>query len=149
VSRAFRLAGLLRLRSMAEEQAAVQLAQSTRERDVAEARRRATQAALAEAQIPQQTDVLGMRAVIASRMALSSLLVDRTAQVSVAQDEVDEAGAAWSEARTRTRTLEKLQEKHERTVLAEEQSAEQKVLDEIAGRRTPAPVAGPGAGEDA
>lgn len=147
MSRAFRLAGLLRLRSMAEEQAAVQLAQSTRERDIAEARRRATQAALAEAQIPQQTDVLGMRAVIASRMALSSLLVDRTAQVTVAQDEVDEAGEAWSQARTRTRTLEKLQEKHERTVLLEEQSAEQKVLDEIAGRR-PAGV-GTGAGEDA
>jgi flagellar FliJ protein len=138
VSRAFRLAGLLRLRALAEEQAAAQRAASVRGRDTATARAAATQAALASAEFPGMSDSRGVQAVVASRLALSALLVDRRAQVLVAQDEVDAADAAWSEARTRTRTLEKLQEKHDTAVRAEEQRAEQLVLDEVAGRRTAA-----------
>ena len=135
MSRAFRLAGLLRLRSIAEEQAAARLATTTRGRDAAAARSRATEHALGGAVFPSETDALGMRAVIASRMALSALLVDDRARVMVAQDAVDVADAAWAEARTRTRTLEKLQDKHEAAARVEEQRAEQVVLDEIAGRR--------------
>jgi flagellar FliJ protein len=154
VSRAFRLAGLLRLRGLAEEQAAARLAGATRTRDDATARRTATEAALGAARFPEGpdgTDGLGMQAVVASRMALSALLVDQRARVVVTQDAVDAADADWSAARTRTRTLEKLQEKHEAVVQVEEQRAEQVVLDEIAGRRgatgptlpgEPAPVAG-------
>ncbi len=144
MSRPFRLAGLLRLRTMAEEQAAVQLARTTRERDAAEIRRRATSASLGDAEFGLRSDLVGVRAVIASRMALSALLVDHQARVVVAQDAVEQADADWSAARTRTRTLEKLQERQEKAVLLDEQRAEQKVLDEIAGRRTAAPVPGPG-----
>jgi flagellar FliJ protein len=135
VSRAFRLAGLLRLRSIAEEQAAASLATSTRGRDAAAARSRSTEAALGAAQFGVDMSSVGMQAVVASRLALSALLVDHRAQVLQAQDEVDVADAAWAEARTRTRTLEKLQDKHEAAVRVEEQRAEQVVLDEIAGRR--------------
>jgi flagellar FliJ protein len=135
VSRAFRLAGLLRLRSIAEEQAAASLAISTRGRDAAAARSRSTEAALGAAQFGVDMSSVGMQAVVASRLALSALLVDHRAQVLQAQDEVDAADAAWAEARTRTRTLEKLQDKHEAAVRVEEQRAEQVVLDEIAGRR--------------
>jgi len=144
VSRAFRLAGLLRLRALAEEQAAAQRAVSVRGRDTAAARVTATEAALASAGFAPLSDGPGMQAVVASRLALSALLVDRRAQVLVAQDEVDAADAVWSEARTRTRTLEKLQEKHDAAVRVEEQRAEQVVLDEIAGRRAGVPA---GAGE--
>ncbi|HEY0215127.1 MAG TPA: flagellar FliJ family protein [Cellulomonas sp.] len=144
MSRPFRLAGLLRLRTMAEERAAVELARTTRERDAAEVRRRATQASLGDAQLGERSDLIGVRAVIASRMALSNLLVDHAAQVVVAQDSVDTADAEWSAARTRTRTLEKLQERQEKAALLEEQRGEQKVLDEIAGRRPAVLVPGPG-----
>ncbi|RMI02084.1 flagellar export protein FliJ [Cellulomonas triticagri] len=147
MSRAFRLAGLLRLRSLAEEQAAAQLADRTRTRDAAAARSRATEQALSGAAFPTTMDATAMRAVVASRMALSSLLVDHRARVEVAQDAVTTAEGEWADARTRTRTLEKLQDKHETAVRAEEQRAEQVVLDEIAGRlggRTPVTV---GAGE--
>jgi len=140
VSRAFRLAGLLRLRAFAEEQAAAQRATSVRGRDAAAARAVATQTALGSAVFPEGTDARGVQAVVASRLALSALLVDRRAQVLVAQDEVDAADAAWSAARTQTRTLEKLQEKHEAAVRVEEQRAEQVVLDEVAGRRAAVPA---------
>lgn len=150
MSRAFRLAGLLRLRSIAEEQAAATLADRTRGRDAAAARSRATEAALGDAQFAVDMSSLNMQAVVASRLALSALLVDHRARVDQAQDEVDVADAAWAEARTRTRTLEKLQDKHEAAARVEEQRAEQIVLDEIAGRRagvrTPA-TAGAGEGD--
>ncbi|QZN86141.1 flagellar export protein FliJ [Cellulomonas sp. C5510] len=142
MSRAFRLAGLLRLRTLAEEQAAARLGDATRSRDAAAARRDATQAALGDARFPSGTDALGMRAVVASRMALSALLVDQRAAATAAQDVVEAADTAWSQARTRTRTLEKLQEKHEETVRVEDQRAEQVVLDEVAGRRSVAPSPG-------
>jgi flagellar FliJ protein len=138
VSRAFRLAGLLRLRAAAEEQAAARLAEQSRGRDAAVARHTATEVALGAARFPSATDALGMRAVVASRTALSALLVDQRARVAVAQEAVDVADAAWAQARTRTRTLEKLEEKHTAAVRVEEQRAEQIVLDEIAGRRAAA-----------
>lgn len=150
MSRAFRLAGLLRLRSIAEEQAAATLADRTRGRDAAAARSRATEQALGGAQFTVDMSSVTMQAVVASRLALSALLVDHRAQVGQAQDEVDAADAVWAEARTRTRTLEKLQDKHEAAARVEEQRAEQVVLDEIAGRRagvrTPA-VTGTGEGD--
>jgi len=148
VSRAFRLAGLLRLRALAEEQAAARLAGATRTRDAAAARRAATESALGATRFvegPEGTDGLGMQAVVASRMALSALLVDQRARVVVTQDAVDAADADWSAARTRTRTLEKLQEKHRAAAQVEEQRAEQVVLDEIAGRRRAGAPAAPGA----
>ncbi len=135
MSRAFRLAGLLRLRSLAEEQAAAELAGRTRGRDAALARSRATEHALGDATFPAATDSVGVQAVVASRLALSALLVDQRARVAVLQEAVEQADTAWAEARTRTRTLEKLQDKHEVAVRAEEQRAEQLVLDEVAGRR--------------
>lgn len=145
MSRAFRLAGLLRLRALAEEQAAAQRATTARGRDTAAARVAATEAALGSAAFPAGADPRAVQAVVAGRLALSALLVDRRAQVAVAQDELDAADAAWAEARSRTRTLEKLQEKHDAAVRAEEQRAEQVVLDEVAGRRAAATV---GAGAD-
>lgn len=147
MSRAFRLAGLLRLRSIAEEQAAATLADRTRGRDAAAARSRATEDALGGAQFGADMDSLGMQAVVASRLALSALLVDHRGRVGQAQDEVDVADAAWAAARTRTRTLEKLQDKHEAAVRVEEQRAEQIVLDEIAGRRAGVRVGAAGEGD--
>ncbi len=132
---AFRLAGLLRLRSLAEEQAAVELAGATRARDAAVARRVATEEALGAAQFPLGSNPTAMRAVIASRLALSGLLVEQRALTVAAQQVMDERADDWSAARTRTRTLEKLEEKHVTAETEADQRAEQIVLDEIAGRR--------------
>lgn len=132
---AFRLAGLLRLRSLAEEQAAVELAGATRSRDAAVARRVATEEALGAAQFPLGNNPTAMRAIIASRLALSGLLVEQRALTTAAQQVMDERADDWSAARTRTRTLEKLEEKHVTAETEADQRAEQIVLDEIAGRR--------------
>ncbi|WP_263120109.1 flagellar export protein FliJ [Cellulomonas sp. RIT-PI-Y] len=132
---AFRLAGLLRLRALAEEQAAVELAGATRARDAAVARRVATEEAIGAAAFPVGTNATALRAVIASRLALSGLLVEQRALTVAAQTVVDDKDAEWSAARTRTRTLEKLEERHVTTERDADQRAEQLVLDEIAGRR--------------
>ena len=132
---AFRLAGLLRLRALAEEQAAVELAGATRARDAAEARRAATESALGSAVVPRGADGQAMRAVIASRLALSSLLVDQRTLTAAAQQVMDDRAEDWSSARTRTRTLEKLEAKHHAAETEADLRAEQVVLDEIAGRR--------------
>ncbi|MEV7972390.1 flagellar FliJ family protein [Cellulomonas sp. NPDC089187] len=144
---AFRLAGLLRLRSLAEEQAAVELAGATRARDAAAARRAATEQALGAAQFPPGTNGTAMRAVIASRLALSGLLVEQRALTAAAQQVMDDRAEDWSTARTRTRTLEKLEQKHVTAESQADQRAEQLVLDEIAGRRGGTRPAVPG--EDA
>ncbi|HEY0187061.1 MAG TPA: flagellar export protein FliJ [Cellulomonas sp.] len=144
MSRPFRLAALLRLRTLAEERAAVRLAEAVRNQDDAEARRLATQEALGTAQLPGSADALGMRAVIASRLALSGLLTEHGTAVVAAEQVVRQTGTEWADARGRTRTLEKLQERHEETERDAELHAEQVVLDEIAGRRAPAvPTTGP------
>jgi flagellar protein FliJ len=137
VSRTFRLAGLLRLRALAEDRAAVRLAEATREREGAEARRQSTEDTLGGAHLPGSMDASAMRAVVASRLALSGLLTEHAQNVVAAQEVVQQADAAWAEARSRTRTLEKLQERHEEAERVDELRAEQAVLDEIAGRRVP------------
>ncbi len=141
MSRVFRLASLLRLRTIAEEQAAVELAAVTRRRDAAEARRRETEAMLEGTTVPRLVDSLGFQAVVASRVALSGLLVEHRATVQQAQATVQDAETSWSQARTRTRTLEKLAERHETEVRVEEARTEQAALDETAGRRAAARAA--------
>ncbi len=131
----FRLASLLRLRGIAEDTAAVELAAATRRRDEAERRRLDTEVMLGNASLPARADELHWRAAVASRTALSSLLLERGSQLAQAQVVVDDAQQAWSQARTATRTLEKLEERHDAEARDEDARAEQAVIDEVAGRR--------------
>ncbi|MFI2753207.1 flagellar export protein FliJ [Cellulomonas sp. P22] len=141
MSRPFRLAGLLRLRTLAEDQAAVELARAVRQRDAAEDRRHETETVLGSASLPARSDELHWRAAVASRAALSGLLVEHSHAVVAAQAVVVDSEGLWSQARTATRTLEKLEERHDTEVRAEEARAEQAVLDEVAGRmRTGVPT---------
>jgi flagellar FliJ protein len=141
MSRAFRLAGLLRLRSMAEDRAAAELAVAARARAAADARRSDTEVMLGSASMPGRSDELHFRAAAASRAALGSLLMERRAEVRVADDEVRVADAAWTVARVRTRALEKLEERHDAQVRAEDDRAEQIVLDEVGARMRAAQLA--------
>lgn len=141
----FRLAGLLRLRQMQEEQAAADLARANAARARAEERRRDTQAMLNDSMLPERTDELAWRAAVAARASLAGMLTESVLSVRSATAVVDDAGAAWSAARTLTTTLGKLEERHDREVRLAEDRAEQLVLDETAGRRAAATTTGLGA----
>jgi len=142
MSRAFPLAGLLRLRTLTEDRAASELALARRDQSRAEQRARDTLDRLSGATLPRGGDTLAWQAAIASRAALGSLLIERKFDVAVAETVTDGCHETWSEARQQVRALERLEERHEETVRLEENRAEQKVLDEMAGRR-----ASEGAGE--
>ena len=134
MSRPFRLASLLRLRTMAEDRAAVELASANRVRSTAEHRRSETAVQLGAASMPLRGDTLHWQAAVASRAALGGLLVEHRAAVEVADEDVHVADEAWSQARSRTRALEKLEERHVAEVRAEEEHAEQVALDEVGSR---------------
>ncbi|WP_034623672.1 flagellar export protein FliJ [Cellulomonas sp. URHE0023] len=135
MSRAFPLAGLLRLRTMSEDRAASELALARRDQVRAEQRALETAERLSGATMPSGTGLLAFQASVASRSALGSLLIEHRRDVSVAETVTDERTEAWSEARQQVRTLERLEERHDEAERLEETRAEQKVLDEIAGRR--------------
>lgn len=134
MSRGFRLASLLRLRTAAEEKAAVELAEAARLRARAEQRRHDTEVLLGSAAMPAHADELHFRAAVAARVSLSGLLAEHTAEVHVADRGVEEAHVVWASAKAKARALEKLEEKHDAEVRAEDERAEQVVLDEVAGQ---------------
>lgn len=140
----FRLAGLTHLRRMQEEQAAAELARANAEARAAQERRRETAEMLSDATFPHSGDELVWRAAVAARTSLSGLVTESQAAIILAQQRVAAATDEWSEARTRATTLGKLEERHEQATRAEEEHAEQLVLDEAAirGHRSTTTVPG-------
>jgi len=138
MTRQFPLAGLLRLRALAEEQAASELARARREQTTAERRARDTAERLSGTTVPVGGDRLAWHAAVAGRVALGALLVEHRTEVVSAADVADDRAKAWTDARQQVRTLERLEERHDEAERAEEARLEQKVLDEVAGRRGPA-----------
>lgn len=132
---AFRLAGLLRLRRLQEDQAAAVLARANAERQDAVDHRDETAEMLAGTIFPAHGDELVWRAAVAGRASLTGLTMEATAALAAVEARVDQATGEWSAARTRATTLSKLEERHEVLVRAEEEAAEQLVLDEAASRR--------------
>ncbi|NUU15883.1 flagellar export protein FliJ [Cellulomonas humilata] len=135
MTRAFPLAGLLRLRALAEDQAASELALARREQASAERRARETAERLSGSTMPAVGDRLAWHAAVAGRAALGALLVERRTEVVHAEAATDDREQTWTDARQRVRALERLEERHDDAERAEEARAEQKVLDEVAGRR--------------
>ena len=133
MERRFRLAGLLRLRKLQEEQAAARLA-------LANAALRSTQTLRAGAQLAlahhtlADGDRLAWGAAVAARTSLGSLLGEATTAVGGAREQVAVDTSAWSGARSRSVGLEKLEDKHLSLVRHEDSRLEQIVLDEIAAR---------------
>ncbi|ROS25781.1 flagellar FliJ family protein [Cellulomonas sp. PhB150] len=134
MTRAFPLAGLLRMRGRAEEQAVADLATARRDEARAADLRRATAAALAGAGMPATGDDIAWMAAVASRSTLAALLSERDHQLGRAAETVQDCSEAWSVARRDARALELLEERHVATERAEELHAEQVVLDEVAAR---------------
>jgi flagellar FliJ protein len=154
MSRAFRLASLLRLRTLQEERAAGALAGAPGATRAAEATRRDAGRAVVEHALPTHVDLQHWQAGIAARAALGGLAAEATVLLGEATAAQDDAGRRWSEARSRSVALEKLEARHSQAVRREEDRAEQLVLDEIGSRtagRRPGGLgaAGSGAGTGA
>lgn len=145
MSRPFPLAGLLRVRAMAEDTAAAELAAARHLERAARERARATAELLGTSRPPAEADLAAWQAAVAARVALSSLLTQDRSAAADAEVEVGRRQEDWTAARIRTRAVERLRDKHETAERVEEERAEQVVLDEVAARST-APTA---PGEDA
>ncbi|MGY4643766.1 flagellar export protein FliJ [Cellulomonas sp. URHB0016] len=135
MNRRFPLAGLLRVRTMAEDRAAAELASARRDERAAAGLARSTQDRLGESHMPTVAEGRAFQAAVASRVALASMLVEHRATAVAAQEETDRRTEVWTDARRHVRAIERLEERHDDMVRVEDARAEQLVLDEVAGRR--------------
>ncbi|QTE29873.1 flagellar FliJ family protein [Pengzhenrongella sicca] len=133
MERAFRLAGLLRLRKLQEDQAAARLAAANAALRRTQVRRDGTYASLARHALPDG-DHRAWGVAVAGRAALGGLLGEATTAVVGAHERVTLDTSAWSATRSRSVGLEKLEDKHRVIVQHEDDRLEQIVLDEIASR---------------
>ncbi|MGW8431265.1 flagellar FliJ family protein [Curtobacterium citreum] len=130
----FRLAGILRIRGIQQQQAAGDLAQANHSLARVVQRRADIRAQLAGT----TTDAAGPGAIAAmssTRAAAQSMLADLTAMHASAEVTADDASAAYNLSRARTLALEKLQERHDRQQTAAREAQEQAALDELAVTR--------------
>ncbi|HEY8722015.1 flagellar export protein FliJ [Pengzhenrongella sp.] len=132
MERAFRLAGLLRLRRLQEDQAAARLASANAALRSAQAHRDARAVALADALLPDGDQRAFGRAVV-GRTALRFLLVEAIELAAGAREVAQVSTTQWQATRSRSVGLEKLEDKHVLLVRYEDDRTEQIVLDEIAG----------------
>lgn len=133
MERAFRLAGLLRLRRLEQDLAAARLAASNVALRAADAHRGSAQAAFAGSSL-RGGDRLAWAAAVASRASLGVLLFEATAFAGEARDLAQVSTGQWSAARSRSIGLEKLEDKHCVLVRYEDDRQERLVLDEVALR---------------
>jgi flagellar FliJ protein len=131
----FRLAGLHRLRKLQEDQAAAELASSARTRRLLQRRAELALDGLSGSEL-SEGDVLAWQASVAARAAHSAAVVAARASEAAAEEAERAASAAWTRARQRSATIDKLAERHAALVRAEDEHAEQVVLDELAIRRS-------------
>lgn len=137
MSRPYRLAGLLRLRKLQEDQAASDLAVANAARRAALDLQAVAQGELAHHGFDPVSETGAWRSAIASRVALRGLVREAAAASELAATEVDQREMAWADARRRAVPLEKLAERHEESEKVEDLRQEQIVLDEIASRGAP------------
>ncbi|MCV2392786.1 flagellar export protein FliJ [Actinotalea sp. M2MS4P-6] len=135
MSRPFRLGALLRLRQLEEERAAASLAAANVEVREAEDERAELVSLMSGVQFPSRVDDAVWRTLVVSRASLHGLVNEASAVVDVATRRSELATADWTAARTRLAMVDKLADRHAVTVRAEEEKAEQLVLDEAASRR--------------
>ncbi|WP_159798816.1 flagellar FliJ family protein [Puerhibacterium puerhi] len=133
MNRTFPLAGLLRVREVEEDRAAGELARAQRDRAAADERVEAVRAEL-QGQDPRPANDAAWQAMVAGRAALSALLSESIAARQAAEQQVRGREQDWTAARTRTRAVARLAERHAERVTAAERKAEQAGLDEIAAR---------------
>ncbi len=131
MSRAFPLAGLLRLQHLRRDAAAADLAGANARASAHGARQNATRRELQETSSEVAT-AAALSAVAAARSSSRSMLTELEAVSQQNRVEQDLAQTMFNEARASSVRLEKLAARHEEAVAAELLHAEQTVLDEIA-----------------
>ncbi|WP_417215253.1 flagellar export protein FliJ [Arthrobacter sp.] len=133
MSRAFRLAGLLRLREFQEAQAAGKLAAANSGlRDGHERVNRLR--ARAEAMPMEADGVEALQAVAAVRASTRGMLLELDSLVESLAEEADAARDGYRLARRDALVLQKLGERHQAALTAEDLAREQAALDEVASR---------------
>jgi len=135
MSRAFRLAALLRLRRAQEDQAAAELARAAAERLQASERADRQRRQLAEHRTPDTGTSNAWMASVAARAALSAASRQADADVADADDRVEEATEVWKGARRNERALERLEQRHDENLATEQTRREQLAIDEHAASR--------------
>ncbi|WP_402372853.1 flagellar export protein FliJ [Isoptericola rhizosphaerae] len=141
----FRLAGVLRLRKLTEDQAKLRLAGAGAELDGA-LERAGGLAAYVDGAPEGAGSTASLAALAASRAAASAMYSVLESEVRLKAQTVDEARTALQQARSEAMGLEKLQERHDRAAALAEGRAEQAALDEVASsawHRTPGRTTGP------
>jgi flagellar FliJ protein len=131
MSRTFRLAGLLRLRQVQEEQAASDLAAANARSRENAARQNRARAALGGVGA-EATSSNVLYAIAAARSSSRSMLAELEAVDVRNRANVADAAAAYAAARARSLGLEKLEERHIENRNADDVAAQQAVVDEIA-----------------
>jgi len=131
MARTFRLAGLLRLRQVQEEQAASDLAAANARSRENAARQNRARAALGGVGA-EATSSNVLYAIAAARSSSRSMLAELEAVDVHNRADVADAAAAYAAARARSLGLEKLEQRHIETRDADDLAAQQAVVDEIA-----------------
>ena len=132
MSRAFPLAGLLRLRRLQEDSAAGKLAAANaRVRETTAVQAQAYQALLDSPAAVM--DGATLSAVAAARASSRAMLADLAALSALRAEEAGAARADFHAARAESVGLEKLETRHAGEVAAGDLRTEQTVLDELAG----------------
>ena len=131
MARTFRLAGLLRLRQVQEEQAASDLAAANARSRENAARQNRARAALGGVGA-EATSSNVLYAIAAARTSSRSMLAELEAVDVHNRADVADAAAAYAAARARSLGLEKLEQRHIETRDADDLAAQQAVVDEIA-----------------
>ena len=134
MSRLFPLAGLLRLRKLQQDQAALDLAEANARVAASEARRGRARSALGALGNTPGTSA-ALNAMAAARSSSRSMLAELEALGRTEQDTLESSQSAYNAARAESVALEKLHDRHAEALLALDLHAEQTVLDEIAGAR--------------
>ena len=134
MSRLFPLAGLLRLRKLQQDQAALDLAEANARVAALQARRGRARSALGVLGNSPQT-IAALNAMAAARSSSRSMLAELDAVGRNHQESLETAQSTYNAATAESVALEKLHERHAAALLAADLHAEQIVLDEIAGAR--------------
>lgn len=131
----FKLAGLLRVRAVQEEQARRDLGSAQVALQRAGERVQQRREALASAGAPPSGPASVFLAGLASRTSLAAAVTEAAALRELSENELGYARDQWLHARMRARAVERLSERH----ALEEQialgRAEQAVSDDLAGAR--------------
>jgi flagellar protein FliJ len=133
MSKAFNLAGLLRLRQIEREHAASDLAAANRLVHEGNVRVQRARAQLADVRTEAVTSA-DLLAASAARASSRSMLAELNALLEQRADEANAARDRLNEASRRSTGLEKLEARHDEEQRRAELSAEQRALDELAAR---------------